>query len=122
MAVFGAALMWLSTVNSYAQSQTAANQQQVNGVRDQVVAIGTGVRVRVKLRDRTSMKGTVGAISDNRFELINPHNGTITPIPYDQVGSVQRVAGSSSIRSVGMLAAVVGSALLLTTIFLRGTR
>ncbi|HEV2801952.1 MAG TPA: hypothetical protein VGW12_15855 [Pyrinomonadaceae bacterium] len=56
-------------------------------VKTAVARLGTGtdVRVEVKLRDKTKLKGYVGSADESGFSLVDDRTNTATHIAYPQV-------------------------------------
>ena len=83
-------LSMTTPIRSSAQSPTQKDQQ-ADQIRAKVTRLSTGTqaRVEVKLKDNTKLKGYIGQIAEDKFALIDPKHGTVTPIPYDQVQQIK---------------------------------
>jgi hypothetical protein len=105
-----------------AQSQTGREPQQAEKVKATVTKLGTGkqARVEVKLRDNTKLKGYIGEIAEERFTLVDPKRGTVTPVPYEQVQQIKNT-NHSGLYALALGAATIGGVMLVVAIALRGS-
>ncbi|SRR6266404_4870432 len=105
-----------------AQSQTGREPQQAEKVRAKVTKLGTGkqARVEVKLRDNTKLKGYIGEIAEERFTLVDPKRGTVTPVPYEQVQQIKNI-NHSGLYALALGAATIVGVMLVVAIALRGS-
>ena len=71
----------------------SAKQDQAEKVKAKIAKMGTGskARVKVKLKDGTSLKGHINKIEDNGFELIADKSGTVSSVSYTNVSQVKTV-------------------------------
>jgi hypothetical protein len=71
----------------------SGKQDQAEKVKAKIAKIGTGpkARVKVKLKDGTSLQGHINKIEDNGFELIADKSGTVNSVSYTDVSQVKTV-------------------------------
>ncbi len=72
------------------------------------LGFGKDARIKVKLRDKTKLKGYVSEISDNHFVVVNEKSGIAFPVAYSKV---KQVKGNN--LSTGT---IVGVAIFLTIV------
>ena len=84
-------------------------------VKSALAKLGTGphVRVEIKLRDKTKLKGYVSELGDEHFTLVQDKTGAVTEVAYPQVQKVKgknRLTGETigGIVIVAALLAVIG--------------
>ena len=111
-----------TAVRSSAQSPTQKDPQQADQMKAKVTRLGTGkqARVEVKLKDNTKLKGYIGQIAEDKFALIDPKHGTVTPIPYDQVQQIKNT-NYKGWYALGFGAAIIGGVMALVALSLRGS-
>jgi len=76
----------------------ASNAQQAEKAKMAIQQRGTGEtsKVKVRLRDKTELKGYISQIDATSFQLTDKKTGRVTTIAYD---SVERVGGAGMARS-----------------------
>src|SRR6266849_10988997 len=112
----------ITCVPASAQSQAGKDPQQAEKIKAKVTRLGTGkqARVEVKLKDNTKLKGYIGQIAEDRFALIDPKHGTVTPIPYAQVQQIKNT-NHSGWYALGFGAAIIGGLMAFVALSLRGS-
>ena len=119
----GVLLLGMTTpVPSSAQSPREKEPQQADIIKARVTRLGMGrqARVEVKLKDNTKLKGYIGQIAEDKFALIDPKHGTVTPIPYDQVQQIKNT-NYKGWYALGFGAAIIGGVMALVALSLRGS-
>jgi hypothetical protein len=117
----GVLLLGMTTpVPSLAQSP--AEKEQADKIRAKVTRLGTGKRARVeiKLKDNTRLKGYIGQIAEEKFALVDPKHGTVTPVPYDQVQQIKNT-NLSGWYALAIAPAIIGGLLAVVALALRGS-
>lgn len=104
----------------YAASKEEKEARFVEKVKANVYKLGTGeaARVKIKLRDKTKVKGYISAADDEGFIVMDSKTGTATSIAYAQVKSVQGhnlSTGAKIAIGVGIAAAIIFIILWYTT-------
>lgn len=81
-------------------------------VRMDVLKMGVGekVRVDVKLRDSSKLKGYIGDVSEDSFTVVNSKNGFNQRMAYANVDKVKKSGNGFSARSWIILGAAVAGA------------
>jgi hypothetical protein len=84
-------------------------------VRAEIAKLGTGpaARVEVKLRDKTKLRGYVGAAGDDQFVVVNDQTGAATTVIYPQIRTVKGNNLSTGVKIAIGVAVVIVIALLL---------
>jgi hypothetical protein len=87
-------------------------------VKAEVAKRGTGekARVTIKLRDGSELKGRITQASDTLFTLADEKSGSETDIAYSDVAKVKGRGGLSKGAKFGIIAAVVGGAVIVAGI------
>jgi hypothetical protein len=103
-------------------SAVESNVQQAEKVKMAIQQRGIGEKskVKVRLRDKTELKGYISHIDETAFQLTNKKTGKVTTIAYD---SVDRVRGGGLSRGskiaigvgVGAAVAVIAFALVVAS-------
>ncbi len=111
----------ITCVPSSAQSQGGKDPRQAEKVKAKVTKLGSGkqARLEVKLKDNTRLKGYIGEIAEERFTLVDPKHGTVTPVPYEQVQQIKNT-NHSAVYALGFGAAIIGGVLLFVALAFRG--
>ena len=105
------------TATAFGQKTTSPDQP--DRVKAAVVRFGIGRPVIVTLTDRSTLKGKIGVIADDGFEIIGQKHHSTTPVPYAKVTSVTEANKSSSSHDLLTLGALIGGVIGLTALFLR---
>ncbi len=105
-----------------AQLKTAKAPPQADQIKAKVTRLGTGrqAQVEVRLKDNSKLKGYIGKIGEERFTVIDPKRGTVTPAPYDQVQQIKDT-NTQGLRALAVGASVVGGLMLVVFLVLRGS-
>jgi hypothetical protein len=103
-----------------AQSR-ATGPPQADKVKAKITRVGTGkqARVEIKLKDNSKLKGYVGEIAQDHFTLIDPKQGTVTTITYDQVEKIKKT-DQSWVTPLLLGAGTIGGVLILVVLSGRG--
>jgi hypothetical protein len=109
MKAISVCLVTILVVNTYAlayfeepqpltPSEVNSNAQQAEKVKMAIQQRGTGEksRVKVRLRDKTELKGYISQIDSTSFQLTNNNTGNVKTVAYD---SVEKVGGPGMARS-----------------------
>jgi hypothetical protein len=84
-----ALLMVILTNIFFVQSALAENdaEKHERKIRTEVAKLGTGpdAKIRVKLKDKTKIKGYIVETSDDRFVIMDEKTGETVPVSYPQV-------------------------------------
>ncbi len=122
LAVAGLLTGMMTCVSVSAQSKGGAEPQQADKVKASVTRLGTGkqARVEVKLKNNTKLKGYIGEIAEERFTVVDPKHGTVTPVLYEQVQQIKN-ANHSGLYALGLGAAVIVGVTLFVALALRGS-
>ena len=85
-----------------APSAVESNAQQADKVKMAIQQRGPGEksRVKVRLRDKTELKGYISQIDDTSFQLTDNKTGKVTTVAYDNVDKVGRPGMARSTRIV----------------------
>ena len=102
-------LAFYSTVNANANPEKEA--KFALKVKNAIAKLGSGteVRVEVKLRDKTKIKGYVSDVRENSFVVVDSKTGTSSEIPYPQVKSIK---GKNNLTGE-QIAAIAGFVILI---------
>lgn len=88
-------LLWFSfsfvSVAPFSGYAKSSAQDQVAKIKEKVAKVGTGPKARVKvtLKDGTSLKGHITVIEDERFVLVADKTATVNSINYTDVKQVK---------------------------------
>ena len=98
-------------------SPTASAQPPRRTLKEQVLIISPGSAVEVQLADKTKLRGRLGTVSDNGFELQTVKDGKIdtAQVAFDQVKSIKDTTKKSFGHSVGKAFLITG--IVIGTIF-----
>ena len=95
------------------------NNVEAGQVRAKVQSIGAGpkVRVEVKLRDKTKVKGYVSGSGSDSFTVINSQTGTAETVAYADVAEVKKAGGLKTLTwvilaGVAVTAVIVGATVI----------
>lgn len=108
------ALLTMVTANAHPALAQQTTSQQPTTVADRTRACALRLstrryrRITVRLRNGSRMRGDVMTVEENHFTIVN--NGTVTPVPFDEVVHVQ--CGRSVRREI--LKGAIGFALVIT--------
>jgi hypothetical protein len=94
----------------------ASNAQQAEKVKMAIQQRGTGQKskVKVKLRDKTELKGYISQIDDTSFQLTDKKTLKVTTVAYDSVEKVGGPGMSGSTKTVIWVGiGVAGAAIIL---------
>jgi hypothetical protein len=99
-----------------ALSAVESNAQQIEKVKMAIQQRGTGEksRVKIRMRDKTELKGYISQIDSTSFQLTDNKTGAATTISYD---SVDKVGGPGMAKSTKLVlyigVAVAAAAIIL---------
>ena len=84
-------------------------------VKAGIVRLGTGVesRVKVKLRDKTVVKGYISEVTEDSFTVVNEETNFVTKIPYSQAKQVKGNNLSTGVK----VAIVLGIFIAIAAVF-----
>ena len=99
-----AVLMFNSVAVAQATQAQEASQSKIKA-EVQRRGIGEKSRVKVRLRNKTQVKGYISKIEDASFDVTNKNSGQATTIPYADVEKVQG-SGLSKGAKIGIIAGV----------------
>jgi len=99
-----AVLMFNSVAVAQATQAQEASQSKVKA-EVQRRGIGEKSQVKVRLRNKTQVKGYISKIEDASFDVTDKNTGRATTIPYADVEKVQG-AGLSKGAKIGIIAGV----------------
>jgi len=99
-----AVLMFNSVAVAQATQAQEASQSKIKA-EVQRRGIGEKSRVKVRLRNKTQVKGYISKIEDASFDVTDKNTGRATTIPYADVEKVQG-AGLSKGAKIGIIAGV----------------
>ena len=87
LALAGSLISIVTLVPASAQSQTETDARQTEKVKARILKLGTGkkVRLEVRLKDNTMLKGYVSEITEDHFNVADAKTGAVTTVPYAQV-------------------------------------
>lgn len=97
----------------HVRAQSGNDQQAAEKIRAKVQKIGVGgnVRVEVKLRDSTQLKGHISNADQDAFTVVESKTGSSKTVSYADTSSVKKAGGGLSAKTWIILgAAVVGAA------------
>jgi hypothetical protein len=93
----------------------------VRGVKEQVRVLPAGSPLELKLKNRDKLKGRLGSIYDEGFEIQVSRSGTITPVrvAFADVQSLRQKSGMSTGAKIGLGVGIfVGMAALVSYLVL----
>ena len=98
------------------QAKTDKDVQLIEKTRSKVQEIGTGNknRVKVKLRNKTELKGYISGISSDSFTVTDSETGMTQTLSYDEVQQVKKSGGISKLKW-GIIAGVAAAAVIVGT-------
>ncbi|SRR5947208_2228785 len=99
-----AVLMFNSVAVAQATQAQEASQSKIKA-EVQRRGIGEKSRVKVRLRNKTQVKGYISKIEDASFDVTDKNTGQATTIPYADVEKVQG-SGLSKGAKIGIIAGV----------------
>ncbi|HEX8494894.1 MAG TPA: hypothetical protein VF658_18780 [Pyrinomonadaceae bacterium] len=108
-------LTLLVSLVCYTSVRASSNPDQDAEARAKVkyalIELGTGpdARVKIKLRDKTELKGYISDLDDDHFTLVQDKTGASIEIAYEQV---QKVKGKHHFNGDRLLAIVIVAGLL----------
>lgn len=91
------------------QAQTTADTEKIRA-KLQTLATSKDSQVEVKFRDRTKIKGYIESVGSLSFKLKDPKDGTLQPIAYSEVDSVNKARGGMSTKTWLILGGVAAGA------------
>ena len=106
-----AVLMFNSVAVTQATQAHEASQSKVKA-EVQRRGIGEKSRVKVRLRNRTQVKGYISKIEDATFDVTDKNTGQATTIPYADVEKLQG-SGLSKGAKIGI---IVGAAVVIVAV------
>jgi len=109
----------LPAVTATAFGQKTTSPDQPDRFKAAVVRFGTGRSVIVKLTDRSTLKGKIGVIADDGFEIIGQKHHTTTTVPYAKETSITEANKRSSSHDLLTVAPLIGGVIGLVALFLR---
>jgi hypothetical protein len=84
-------------------------------VRSQVAGIPTGTHIEVRLKNKQTLRGARGEVSDSAFTLVDQRAGN-RQIAFDEVTSVKQLAYKShTLRNV-LIGVVIGAAVIVIVV------
>ena len=83
------AVIILSCFVPWISSLQAATPPSTSVVKQKLEVFGVGAEVGVKLASGEQLKGSIGAIDADSFDLINPRDDSPRPITYDEVAELK---------------------------------
>ena len=116
--VVGLLVNMAAAVPAYADSKAEKEARFVVKVREGVRRLGTGeaVRVEVKLRDKTKLKGYISEAGENSFVIVDA-SGVSHTVAYPQV---QKAKGNNLSTGAKIAIGVAIVAAILTAVVLAG--
>ena len=107
-----ALLFNMVALRAHAATEAEKQARFAGKVKAAVLKLGTGeaARVRVKLRDKTTLEGYVSSAGADSFSVADAKTGAVTTVPYPQVKGVQGnnlSTGAKIAIGAGIAAAVV---------------
>lgn len=90
-----------------AHAQSSKDTQLVEKVKADVAAIGVGVRVSIKLRDKGKLIGYISQIGEQDFVVTKAKEGTKQTIAYTDATAV-KVKNEKRISTAGKILIVLG--------------
>ena len=90
-------------------------------VKASVYELGTGpeARIKVKLRDKTTLEGYVDSIAQDSFVVADPKTGTTTTVAYSEVKQVKGSNFSTGAK-IGIGAAIAAGIAVIIVLATRG--
>jgi hypothetical protein len=117
-----------STALAFQTAQSSASQQvqtvepkAVANVKAQAEKRGLGQKVRVKLRNKTEIKGYVSEIGDTSFQVTDGKSKEATTIAYQDVDKIRRPGLSLGAKIAIVAAVVVGVAVAVSLLQLKAS-
>ena len=108
------ALSVIITALSLGQPATAKAQSTVETekirARVQTLSTSKDSQVEVKFRDKTKLKGYIGAVEPMTFTLRDPKDGKLQSIAYSEVDSVSKASSGVSTKTWLILGGVAAGA------------
>jgi hypothetical protein len=80
----------------------ASNAQQAEKVQMAIQQRGTGEKskIKIRLRDKTELKGYISQIDDTSFQLTDKKTGNVTTVAFDSVEQVRGPGMAGSTKAV----------------------
>jgi hypothetical protein len=96
----------------FAKSSQEKEAQRIEKVRAAILSLGIGpnARIKLKLKDKTKLEGSVKEAGDDHFVVTEARTGTDTPVTYPQVQTVQGQNLNKGVKiaiAAGVVAGVV---------------
>lgn len=90
----------------------AKDDLQTTKMRTNMLKFGVGekVRVEVKLRDNSKLKGYIGEAKEDSFTIVDSQKSSSQRFAYNEVQKVQKAGGGFSTRSWIILGAAIAGA------------
>ncbi len=113
--ILSTALLTIGIGFRITSAQTAKQLQATEKVRAAVLKMGVGPtsRVKIKLRDKTELKGYVGEAGQDAFTVITDEKtGTSQTLSYAEVAEVNKPGGGPSTRTWIILGGVAAAAVV----------
>ena len=104
-----------------ASTKEEKEAQFAEKVKSNIAKLGTGkdVRIEVKLKDGTKLKGYVSQINDNSFVVVSDKTGASTEIPYPNTKQVKGNNLSTGAKIAIGIGVGVGVGILIVYLALR---
>jgi hypothetical protein len=78
-----------------------------DSVRNQITGMLTGANIQVRLKDKQTLRGTIGEVTDSGFTLENPSAGN-RQIAFDDISSAKHIKRKThSTRNVLIILGVI---------------
>ncbi len=111
-------LLLILTFYSTAMANTEKDAKFAEKVKAKITKLGVGsfIKVEIKLKDGTKLKGYVRAIKDSSFTVMNEKTATAIEVPY---ADVKQFKGSNAdkIFTGVRIGTAVGSVLVISILF-----
>lgn len=100
---------------TFAQTLNDKDAQLAGEIKAKVAKIGTGekAKIRIELHDKTKLKGSVRAIEDDSFTVIDKKTGAVTKLTYTQVKKAERDGFFTPTKIIVIAGAAAGATILL---------
>ena len=74
----------------YAVTKEEDQARSVAEVKERVRRFSSGERVKVKLKNKTKLKGYIREAGEDSFVVVDQNSGAVTTVPYSQVSQVKK--------------------------------
>jgi hypothetical protein len=101
-------LSFIGALSVAAQAKEEITAAYTANVKKRIVKLGTGsdAKVRVKLQDKTKLKGYVSKIAEDSFVVTDPKTNAETTVSYPNVTELKAKMSTGEIIAVSAVAAV----------------